>query len=133
LEGGKKIAAIVVLLVVIVAVVAYTIKKRDAPPSPPDSVKQRTMQRIDSKTDAVIVKTLAEWDKLGHKDGKYRNPETGEYTMVRSWTCRSCGKVIPAPELPMSSVEGRGAKPGAMDPHDVTASHVCPACGGSPF
>ena len=128
MEGGKKIVAIVVLLVVIVAVVSYTIRKRVAPPAMPDHATSREVERIDSKTNTGVVKTHGEWLKLGHKDGKYRNPETGEYTMVAPMTCNSCGKKIPRPETP-ADIEELGAE--GQD--DINANYMCPLCGEHAF
>ena len=126
--GGKKIAVVVVLLVVIVAVIAFTMKRQIAGPKPPAWVMEREVQKIDAETNTLITKTMGEWKKLGHEEGKYKHPETGKYTCVTPMECASCGKWIPQPEVPRG-LEEEG--PAALD--EIYKDYKCPLCGEPAF
>jgi hypothetical protein len=128
MEGGKKVVGMIVLLAAIAAVIVYTVKRSTGPPSQPDHVRNREITKIDSNTNTVVVKTLGEWQDLGHKEGKYKNPETGEYTMVRPMTCDSCDKQIPAPEMPANI-----ADLGAEGEDEINANYMCPLCAEHAF
>jgi len=101
MEGGKKLAVIVVLILVIVGAVGLAVKMTMGEPKMPKWVEQEPREKIDVESGALITKTYGEWRKLGSKDGMYKNPETGKYTMVAPHTCGSCGEKIPSVVLPL--------------------------------
>ncbi len=106
MEGGKKGIAIVALLIVIVGVVGMLVKKHAGEPEPPIRVTGMEIERIDTTDGTLHTQTLKEWENAGKKDGKYKSPKSGDYTMVTPHKCVACGeKVIPA-EFP-ASLEGR--------------------------
>ena len=88
----------------------------DEEKKPPDWVLDKTIERMDTKTGEVITKTVGEWNKLGHREGLFNNPNSGEYTMKRAMICDKCGEKIPAP----------GGNP-------FTGPEPCPKCGKNPF
>ena len=55
-------------------------------------------EKIDETTGKLIALTFDQWLQLGHLNGKYKNPETGKYTMVTPITCAACGEKIPPPQ-----------------------------------
>jgi ribosomal protein L37AE/L43A len=56
----------------------------------------------------------------------YKNPKTGQYTLVGVFTCANCGKDIPGMAVPdEATVKG--------DFRKMRAEYVCPYCGKSPF
>jgi len=107
MEGGKKIVVIVILLAVVVAAGTFLVMRMGFGKSkPPDSVLGRPVERIDSESLELMTRSRGEWEKLGHKDGKYKNPDTGKYTMVLPAICAVCGEKIPAPDMTVSTKPG---------------------------
>lgn len=130
MEGGKKLAAIVVLIVVIVGAVVI-VKMRMGGPRMPQEVRQRPREKIDVESGVLITKTYGEWLKLRRKDGMYKNPETGKYTMVAPHMCGSCGEKIPSVVLPLppgglDDPGQREAYAGAL--REAQAAYICPKC-----
>ena len=127
MQSGTKYAVIVVVAVVLVALVAWRLKSKGmiGGPKPPDWVLDKTYWKIDSvKPYESVELSLREWKKLGIKDGKYKSPETGEYTMVPRMKCAACGDWIPGPEMPALGPESDPA-----DEEKIRAEYVCPKCG----
>jgi len=120
---GKKIGLVVVLIVVTVLAVGITVKRNVAGEKPPDYVLEREYEKIDMVTIEPMTLTMAEWAKLGKQGGKYKNPDTGEFTMVNAMVCHACGEKIPVPDLP-AGAEMQGA--GALD--QIHAEYMCPKC-----
>lgn len=101
MAAPKKIGAMVLLLLVIGVAVAFGVRKtRLGGSNPTKWVLQQQVQRIDGETLELLAQTVGEWEKLGHKDGKYKNPTAGKYSMVDPMTCAACGETIPTPQMP---------------------------------
>ena len=111
--GAKKTVVVVVLIVVIAAALIFLARKSGmgGGVKPGVAVTGQMLERIDANTGELVTKTLAEWEKLGQKDGKYKNPKSGEYTMVNAMVCKACRQTIPVL--------------GVMSP--------CPKCGKNPY
>ena len=125
---GKKIAVAVVLAAFIGLVVYTIVKKNMVGAKPPDFVLQQKMEKIDQKTLTLITKTLGEWEHLGKKGDRYKNPETGEYTMMDAITCASCGAKVPAPDYSILYADPN--KPVTPpDIHQFREAYLCPKCG----
>lgn len=124
MEGGTKYAVAIGLVVVIVAALVLVIKKQSGD-TPPPWVMEQPQEKIDIKTNAVMTKTLGEWEKLGQKDTKYKNPDTGEYTMVSPMTCAACQAVIPSISSPADMELEQMEK--------WQAQQKCPKCTKNPF
>jgi len=124
--GGAKRTLIAVVLVAVAAVALwYAVGKvaRTSGRKPPKSYMTMPVEKIDQKSLKLITKSMAEWEKLGQKNGKYKNPETGEYTMVEACRCQACGQKIPMPEKVSS-------EPGAVEPGEERIEKFrCPRCG----
>ena len=133
MEGGKKIIVIVMLLAVIVAGGVYLVKTMGrGEPEQPDWVLDQPVEKIDSESLELVTKPLGEWKSLGYKDGKYKNPKTGDYSMDRVAICAACGEKIPMPGGTTST------KPSGdeMDPSEAAQARRdrvresrCPRCG----
>ncbi len=118
----KNIAAIV-LMVAGVASLVFGISSILRPQGPPKFLDNELSQKIDRETYELIAMTGGEWKKLGQKNGRFKNPKTGEYNMARSKRCASCRERIPWPE---------GVDPLHLTPEDVINT-MCPLCGREQF
>jgi len=134
MEGGKKIAAAVVLLIIIVGAVAFVVKRSDiGGPKMPEWLLEEPREKIDRDTGELTTLKLREWRKLGHKEGKYKSPKTGKYSMVSPMICGSCGAKIAPPEFPRMEGGPEGAE---MDPSredEIRRNFMCPKCGKPAF
>ena len=144
MEGEKKIIAIVVLLAIIAAVVVFCITKSNiAGPKPPQWVLDQEFERIDAESLELVTRTLGEWQDLGHRNGRYRNPDTRKYTMVSAIDCVACGKKIPMPEFPVVETAPGDVDPGSIDMEKrersmeehlrIMSEYTCPVCGERAF
>ena len=138
--AGKKVVLSVVLLVVAIALLIFMGKRSGlfGRPEAPKWVMQQLVEKIDVKTLKVVNLPLGKWDSLGHDaSGRYKNPETGEYTMTAAMTCPACGEKIPAPERPPDPA--RAGKDAATIEREwgernaawekTRAEYKCPRCG----
>ena len=91
---------IVVILILAAGVLIWGLKRSGAYGNAkmPDHLAQQPMEKIDETSLEVMEKPYTEWLKLGQENGKYKNPNTGKYTMVTVMTCRHCGAKIPEPQ-----------------------------------
>ncbi len=129
--GAKKIAAAVVLVVVIVLALVFVAKRSGfagGGPTPPKWVLEQPVERIDMNSGEAVTKQYQEWQKLGEKNGIYKSPKTGEYTMVTPMTCAACDAKIPGPMPPAGFDE---ANPEARMKWEQSVK--CPKCGKNPF
>lgn len=120
----KLIWAVVVAIVAVVALV-WGIKRSgivgDA--EPPPSVTGNIVEKVDMNTGELMEKTFKEWEKLGREEDRYKNPETGKYTMAIPILCGSCGaKIAPPPSPP--DPYGTG-----LPLARAMAEYRCPKCG----
>ena len=77
---------------------------------PPNWVLDTMEEKIDCQTFETVTLPISKWCKLGAKGPCYKNPKTGNYTMVSVIVCRSCGEKIPvAGHASGSEVKGRAA------------------------
>ena len=118
MQEPKKIGAIIALSFVIAASVVWIIKFQfgGAPRRNPQMEKEG-IAKVDEETLEVITLTRKEWRDFrppqpalngeGSDIGSsfrvphWKNPNTGEYTMVPAITCRSCGAQLPGTMFPM--------------------------------
>jgi hypothetical protein len=153
---SKKLAAIGVLVVVIVVAVVITMKRtgNEAPPAGAFGTEtaSKKMDKIDMKTLEVFSELPSDWSGKYAPDasGRYKNPKTGEYTVVDAMRCASCGQLIPVPEIPADQLPPPPAKGPARSLADIGArqkygaakglamlkarqSYICPRCGKPAF
>ncbi len=140
--NGKKIALIVLLLAVIAFFAVFAAKRvRTEVKMMPTMVLDQKVQKIDMKTLEVFAETSADWQTKYAPDAshRYKNPNTGEYTMVDTMRCASCGQLIPEPQtnpefLPKPEPgKQKGSQKGdtrmAEAMQKTLAAYLCPRCG----
>jgi len=96
----KKVIMTLILLIVAAVVLAFGLYKGCGGIRKVDNEQQKQVTKIDENTLEVMTMTGREWLTLGQKNGKFKNPKTGEYTMVLPITCGNCGELIPPPKPP---------------------------------
>jgi hypothetical protein len=146
-----------VLVVVIVIAVVITMKRtsNEAPPQAVATLATANVKidKIDMKTLEVFSELPADWKGKYAPDasGHYKNPKTGEYTIVEAMKCASCGQLIPVPEIPADQLPPPPAERGAVTARGniadrqkyamarglamlkVRQEYKCPRCGKSAF
>lgn len=90
---------------------------------PPAWVGGQPIELIDVTTGELVTKSYEDWEELGRKGDRWKNPETGEYTMTKPITCGSCGAKIPPPS---SGPDPEGTGLGLIR---AIARANCPKCG----
>jgi hypothetical protein len=138
--------SIVVALVVVIAVVAVLTVKRTSGTGESKMLNEARraqagaiMDKIDNKSLEIISEPASDWmgkyapDSSGH----FKNPKTGEYTMVTIITCASCGAQIPAPDLnPALKGKATVRTDRAQAMHDqlqILHNYQCPKCGKNAY
>jgi len=121
MAGKAKPTIMIVVAVLAVTFAVVQIKRIRRKPVMPDEVASEPIVRIDEKTLELIALPLKEWLKLGSREGKYKNPRTGEYTICEIHICNNCHMPIPSPVIPP---EG-----GPEATEKAFSGLVCPRCG----
>ena len=138
MDRGKKMLVIVLLLTLIIASGIFCVKRLNiGRAKPPQWVLDQPGVRIDAETLDLITKSCGEWEDLGCKNGKYKNPNTSKYTMVGTILCAHCGELVPDIQMP-PMLKGDKMDPEAAREREAAfmqtiAEHKCPFCGKSPF
>ena len=134
--NGKKIGIIVLLIAVIAGAVVITVERaRSEMKAEPKLAVDQTYPKIDVKTLEVISEPIADWQTkyAPDKSGRFKNPHTGEYTMVEVMKCASCGQLIPLPQhFFAASQKGPPPKSGpesAAATQELMRNYICPRCG----
>jgi len=131
LAGSKKVILVVLLAAVIGGALWFALSRsvlrRGA--TPPARYLALPVAKIDEKTLQVITKTLGEWQKIGQRNGRYRNPETGEYTMLDVTVCQYCGGKIPIPPQTHVAPQSSGGNGSPEIPVETQQIVRCPLCG----
>ena len=123
MKGAKKTLVAVVLVLIIVGAVMLIVKtvRPSRTVELPDWKSGEKVERIDEKTFQIVTRTLGEWMKIERKNGRYMNPETGEFNMVEIVTCQACGERVPSPfSFPIDDPSKLGR---------MMAAHTCAKCG----
>ena len=129
----KKLALAAGLLIVIVVAAVFFVKKSgfvSAKVTPPAIVLDQPLTMIEMKAPyKQVTLTIREWNKLGHDDsGRYKAPDTGEYTMVSPITCAASGETIPDVWYPPAVL---AMPPAQCDQEQarLRSEYKCPICG----
>ena len=131
---NKKIVIIALLIVVVVATV-ITARRVASKPAPPSWVLDQKVQKIDFKSLELVTESLSDWSGKYAPDasGRFKNPKTGEYTVVDTMICKSCGERIPLPPF----VETQEMKANPLLEHEARrqgmTDYKCPKCGKPAF
>ena len=143
--NAKKIALIALLAAVIAVAAVVTVRRiRNEERNTPTLYVDQMVEKIDMKSYEVFTETAGDWmGKYAHDaSGRYKNPRTGEYTMVDIMRCASCGQPIPVPEMPTIALpksgsgkrSGFGANPARTAAiEEFQRNYKCPKCGKNAF
>jgi len=117
MNSAKKTALVVILFALALAAVGFGITRlRGRAAKRPDWMMSEPMTLIDEKTFATMTKPRLEWERLGRQgQNRYKNPDTGDYTMSPIIECGACRQQIPLP-----------ANLKSLDEMDA---YLCPRCG----
>jgi len=135
MEGGQKTLLVIILIVIVVAGIIFTVRRAGrGTAKPPPRIAGEKIEKIDYKTGEFFTKTRGEWDKLRRDDFRsaWKNPKTGEYTVVDVMTCPHCGEKIPQRPVTVEEVNN----PASMEPEALRAANAaykCPKCGKCPY
>ena len=127
--GGKGIAVVILVVVVVAAIIFAAMRLGVGGPQPPDYVTGEMKEMLDVKTGDLITDSVGEWVKRGPKDGFYKNPKTGKYTMVLPMDCSACGEKIPPPKYPADALQIADEIIRSEEMRAFDAAYVCPKCG----
>lgn len=133
--GMKKLAVTLALLVVIALAAIFILRQSGligGRARPPQWVMSLPLECIDTDSGEAATKSLTEWRSLGEKNGAFRNPKTGKYTMAPAGRCGSCSEKIPFPMMPthLRNAEGPEADAARKAWSDTLK---CPKCGKNPL
>jgi rRNA maturation protein Nop10 len=148
----KKIALIALLIAVIAAAAVLAVRRARSELKTPllfqkfvDERENQKLEKIDMKSLEVFSETVRDWatQYAPNTDGYYKNPKTGEYTVVEAMKCASCGQLIPAPQLPAGLAQKmRGGRNHGPSPEAIAemvavkksqSNYKCPRCGKNAF
>jgi len=103
-------------------------------PALPKEVLDIRVRMIDEKTLAVIERSVGEWESAGIRNGRRRNPDSGEFTVVSIATCGACSAEIPAPVIDLGKLGVDRKDRRAMEAAMLARldAITCPKCGKSP-
>jgi DNA-directed RNA polymerase subunit RPC12/RpoP len=132
----RKKTVFIVVLVSIIIVAGIVILRRATPDklTAPESLLQTPTSKIDMKTLEISTLPLNDWMTHCAADAfqRYKNPKTGEYTMVSIIVCAKCGKQIPEllapPEFQQVKAPQRGEAFAKLQ-----RDYTCPYCKKNPF
>ena len=126
---NKNVIYAVLLVAVVALAVIWGVRRTIGRQGPPDAVLQEVVKKIDYKTREIIPLSQARWEELRDKTPRanvYKNPKTGEYTVVNILTCGHCGA-----EIPTIAITDEVAANG--DVRKLRDEYKCPFCGQSAF
>ena len=125
--NGKKIVIGAVLIAVAIVAVVVAVKRTQSRPERPAWMMDQQIQKIDIKSLEVVTKRLSDWEAKYAPDasGRFKNPKTGEYTMVEVMRCKACGQFIPKPSEDEMLHAGT--------PEERRLMVTCPRCGKNIF
>ena len=128
MAGWKKIVTAVILIALIGVSVTFAIKRSRRGPEMPDRVLEAAEEKIDSRSFELITKTEGEWQKLkAQKGAVWKNPATGDYTVVDVMTCMHCAETIPSPLLMVAPQHARDRETANKIRAEYN-SYKCPKC-----
>ena len=131
----RKIAMGTGLVIVIVAAVGFIIHYTRSKDHVPAAVRNQPVEMCDEKTMDVVTIDKGEIFDGNARNGRYKNPKTGEYTLLIATTCAACRQKIPVPYVePVAAnatPEQRQAR--MQEAFKTSQEYKCPRCGKKAF
>jgi len=130
MKDPKKIAQVVVIVLVIIGSIWCGVWMMSRSRRAPEWTNDIKYERIDENTLELMTLPAGQWESLGEKGKKYKNPNTGTFTMVPVMTCPSCGEKIPVPYLRPKQAPRNPMELQALmkQEREAMANYVCPKC-----
>jgi len=125
----KKALAIVVLIAIALGSVIWGVARLRPDTSEPQWLLDKPVEMIDPSSGIIYTKSRGEWEKLKNRDGYFKNPDTGEYTLRKVIVCVWCGERIPAPPFPSKETKAKGEAAAMAE----IKQYRCPKCDRFPF
>jgi len=145
----KNLALAALMVAIIVAAIAFTVMRVKSEVTQQPTYLELEAKKLKAKIDMNSFEVFAETDDdwlskyAPDKSGRFKNPKTGEYTMVEPMTCASCGQLIPVPaDMPPpphpflgrgKGVDTAGAFAAAKALAEFKLKYKCPKCGKPAF
>lgn len=131
MKDPKKIAQVVVIVLVIIGSIWCGVWMMSRSRRAPEWTNDIKYERIDENTLELMTLPAGQWESLGEKGKKYKNPDTGTFTMVPVMTCPSCAEKIPTPYIRPKDVprDPQGLQAIMQEEQDAMDRYVCPKCG----
>jgi rRNA maturation protein Nop10 len=143
----KKTALMALLVAVTAAAAVVAVKRVQSEINGPPLLMDRKFDKIDVNSLEIFSETLRDWTTKYAADasGRCKNPRTGEYTMVDTMKCASCGQIIPVPQIPadlgpspeLVKARGRGFAKEILAlmnaKEEFLRNYKCPKCGKNAF
>ena len=132
MSTGRKVLISIALVAFIVVVVVFIAKSATHSSAPPQSVMKEAVEFVDENSQELVTLTRSEMAGREGKDGYYKNPKTGEYTLRRAIVCVACKAKIASPVMP-SLPEKFISNEDNMERREkiqaIRSSFKCPKCG----
>ena len=112
---NKQVFWVIVLVAVIAVSVGLAVKRHRDAGRMPKEMRSEEITMVDENTLEVFRNTRENWAKHTPRNGRSRNPKTGEYTLRVAMTCHLCNELIP----------------GMVN--DTPLPYMCPKCGKQVF
>jgi len=126
----KTVVIAAISSIVVVIAVGWTVRRLFGRPASPEwfdkYMAEEKVEMIDEQTFETMTKTAKEWERIGSKGGKYKNPKTGNYSMLPAAVCPVCLKKIPKPVPPYGA---RPTREEVIAFDQVLREYACPKCG----
>ncbi len=130
MEGGKKALVVIVILALVVAIAVWVMRSGSSEKGSEDArdiFNRKPMELVCEETLEVITKPRGEWIELGcSEENKYKNPKTGNYTMMTPMKCESCGEKIPL--VVIEAPEGLDDEATIRYIENKERELICPRC-----
>ena len=124
MSGNNRIVVVVILLVIVAAAVIWLTVSGDKGQMPA-AMRGDVLKKVDVVTGESVTATREEWEKLGRKGIRWKNPDTGDYTVVNGMTCEVCGALVSGPDISLQ--QKREHEPRWYE--QQLDDYICPMCG----
>lgn len=131
----RQIAIGAVLVVVLVVALAFVIRYTRSKDQAPAAVRNQPVEMCDEKTMDVVTIDKGELFDGNARNGCYKNPKTGAYTLRPATKCAACKQMIPVPYVAPAPVNATAEErqKHLQEEYKVFQGYMCPRCGKKAF